>query len=163
MVVSQRCWEWCLPLGDFHPLACMLHYWVPVHYLNFVDLTQTFDSCELPHSHCPHHHRYHLFLATDSCPLGKEFQVALINSYLSNSVTFYTMFHGPGSSMKSWGSEDFPQVLSFGGREGWVGKTLAPPLSLSLKQRFIFLTELFYVMFEQKDPAATMKYLTTLI
>lgn len=53
-------------------------------------------------------------------------------------------------------------LLANGSREGQVGKTLSPQLA-SVSIRGPFLTELFQVVFEQKDPDATMKCLTTLI
>lgn len=45
-VVSQRCSSDTSLLGTspLPPPAYILHYCIPIHYSDFVDLTQTFDS-----------------------------------------------------------------------------------------------------------------------
>ena len=86
-VLSQRHWEWCLPLRDFHHVIWTRHCRVLAHYLGFVDLIQTFDSCELPHSllsgpnHHPLHHWHALSLTSDYCPMLIGFQIALTDCH----------------------------------------------------------------------------------
>lgn len=114
-VVSQRCWDF--PLRDFYPLTWAQHYRVPAHYLGFVDLIQTFDSCELPHSllsgpnHHPLHHWHPLSLTSGCCPVLTGFQVAL--TVISTQFS-WLLHHVPGTRepWETLWSQRFPQILS---------------------------------------------------